>query len=272
VLAVVVLITVCIIALLLLSRLRHATFVRAGCATGTAPLRRAELMVLGRWATVDLSIFAVVLSWVSAVIAVVGIQVMMPAHKFTGSDGTMLAVFELVSTPVQVVTLMLASRRSGFNVFAYLGLDILRRRHIVVTVAGLVVWTVFLATLGLALGRDMEPWFVKIYRSAQADGSLVWLWLAVVVAAPIGEELLFRGFMFRGFVHAPRDAIPSIVLISLIWSLGHIQYGWYEIAELFVFGVLLGLVRWSTGSTTLTILLHMVNNLVASIEMEFVLG
>jgi uncharacterized protein len=78
--------------------------------------------------------------------------------------------------------------------------------------------------------------------------------------------------MFRGFVHAPRDAIPSIVLISLIWSLGHIQYGWYEIAELFVFGVLLGLVRWSTGSTTLTILLHMVNNLVASIEMEFVLG
>jgi hypothetical protein len=79
------------------------------------------MKVLGRWATVDLAIFVVVLSWVSAVISLVAMQIMMPAHKFAGSDGTTLAVSELVSTPVQVVTLMLASRRSGFNVFAYLG-------------------------------------------------------------------------------------------------------------------------------------------------------
>jgi membrane protease YdiL (CAAX protease family) len=103
-------------------------------------------------------------------------------------------------------------------------------------------------------------------------GRFTRLVVACAGCAPIGEELLFRGFMFRGFVHAPRDAIPSIVLISLIWSLEHIQYGWYKIAELFVFGVLLGLVRWRTGSTTLTILLHMVYNLVASIEIELVLG
>jgi membrane protease YdiL (CAAX protease family) len=125
----------------------------------------------------------------------------------------------------------------------------------------------------LALGQDMvSPWMLAIRRSAQADGSLIWLWLAIVVAAPIGEELLFRGFMFRGFVHTPRDAIPSIVLLSLIWSLLHIQYDWFVIVAIFVFGMLLGLVRWSTGSTTLTILVHMLNNLEGWIETEFVLG
>ena len=86
------------------------------------------------------------------------------------------------------------------------------------------------------------------------------------------RELLFRGLMFRGFVHAPRDAALSIVLISLIWSLIHTQYGWFVIAEIFVFGLVLGLVRWSTGSTTLTILLHMLNNLEGWIETGLVLG
>jgi membrane protease YdiL (CAAX protease family) len=75
------------------------------------------------------------------------------------------------------------------------------------------------------------------------------------------EELLFRGFIFRGFVHVPRDAIPNIVVISLIWSMIHTQYDWFTIAEAFVFGLLLGFVRWSTGSTTLAIILHMLINL-----------
>jgi membrane protease YdiL (CAAX protease family) len=120
----------------------------------------------------------------------------------------------------------------------------------------------------LVLDRDAEPFMLAIYRSAQAEGSLIWLWLETVVVAPIREELLFRGFMFRGFVHTQRDAIPSIVFISLIWSLTHFRYDWLTIAEVFVLGLLLGLVRWSTGSTTLTILLHAVNNLVSLILFE----
>jgi uncharacterized protein len=92
----------------------------------------------------------------------------------------------------------------------------------------------------LVLGRDADPWILAIHRSAQADGSLIWLWLAIVIATPISEEVLFRGFMFRGFVHAPRDAVPSIVLISLIWSLQHIQYDLLDITEIFVLGLLLG--------------------------------
>jgi uncharacterized protein len=132
---------------------------------------------------------------------------------------------------------------------------------------------VFTTVLDLVLGRDfVPPWQLATYRSARADGTLIWLWLAIVVVAPIGEEVLFRGFMFRGFVHTQRDAVPSIVLISLIWSLQHIQYDLLDITEIFVVGLLYGLVRWSTGSTTLTILLHSVNNLVGFILVEFELA
>jgi membrane protease YdiL (CAAX protease family) len=158
-------------------------------------------------------------------------------------------------------------------VLAYLGLDIPRQPHIEMAMAGLALLIVFFGTLELALRRDTVPqWMLETYRSAQADGSLIWLWFAIVVVAPIGEEILFRGFMFRGFVHAPRDVIPSIMIISLIWSLLHSQYDWFTIAEIFAVGVLLGWVRWRTGSTTLTILLHMLYNLVALTWLELTLS
>jgi uncharacterized protein len=233
---------------------------------------RGAPKVLGRWATIGFAVLAFVLSAVIAgVIAVVVMRIMMPAKTPARFEGTPLAVFSLVFYPLLVVRLMLASRRSGFNVLAYLGLDVPRWRHVVITVAGLAVWTVFSGALDLVLGRDMSPWMLAIYRSAQSDGSLIWLWLAIGVPAPIGEEVLFRGFMFRGLVHAPRDAVPSIVLISLIWSLLHIQYDLFDITEIFVLGLLLGLVRWSTGSTTLTIILHTLSNLVALMITAFAL-
>lgn len=232
------------------------------------------MKVLSRWATIGFAVLAFVFS---QIIAGAAAAIMLPAMQNLGlherlSNGTLNAIVVIVSTPVLTISLMLTSRRSGSNALAYLGLDIPRLRHIAITVAGLAVWIVFLDALTLALGRDLvAPWMLETNRSARADGTLIWLWLAIVVAAPIGEELLFRGFVFRGFVHTQRDAIPSIVLISVIWSLSHIQYDWFSIAQIFGLGLLLGLVRWSTGSTTLTILLHMLNNLEGWVETEFVL-
>ena len=219
------------------------------------------MKVLGRWATVGFAVLAVFLGGMAVVITWYLWFTMLPATKFPASVGTSYAVTAFASTPVVVATLMLAGRRSGSNVLAYLGLDVPRWRHIAIAVAGLAVWMVFVTALGFVLGRKTQPRMLENLLSARADGTLIWLTLAIVVAAPIQEEVLFRGFMFRGFVHAPRDASPSIVLISLIWSLLHFQYDWIGIAEIFVFGLLLGLVRWRTGSTTLTILLHMVANL-----------
>src|SRR5262249_16434630 len=48
------------------------------------------------------------------------------------------------------------------------------------------------------LGREIVSQFqVDIYRRASAASYLFWVWFTVVVA-PIGEERLFRGFLFRG--------------------------------------------------------------------------
>ena len=49
------------------------------------------------------------------------------------------------------------------------------------------------------LGRDVVPGFmVEAYKSARASNALVLFFIAVVIVAPVSEEVAFRGFLFRG--------------------------------------------------------------------------
>ena len=86
------------------------------------------------------------------------------------------------------------------------------------------------------------------------------------MVAPIGEETLFRGFLFRGWQRAPGDAWLAIIATALLWALIHLQYDLYFIAQVFAMGLVLGWLRWVTGSTVLTMLLHGLTNGEAMLE------
>ena len=83
-------------------------------------------------------------------------------------------------------------------------------------VVGIIVVLVFIAVAdgtSWLLRRDIVTQFqLDIYRTASAAGWLPWLLLTVVVVAPIGEETLFRGFLFRGWHRTPRDAWTAIIV------------------------------------------------------------
>jgi uncharacterized protein len=229
------------------------------------------MKVWGLWATAGFAILAFVLGQATGIAALTLVKNFDPAR--VDYDGTAVAVYTLVGNPVEIITLVLATRLSGSDALAYLGLDIPRRRDIVIAAAGLMAVILAADGMTLALGKEMVPAFqLELHRTAQAEGTLPWLWLAILVAAPVGEELLFRGFMFRGFVHEPRDALPAILVLALIWSLLHVQYDWFGTAQVFLIGVLFGFVRWRSGSTTLVILLHMLLNLESVAETVIVMG
>jgi uncharacterized protein len=229
------------------------------------------MKVWGLWATAGFAILAFVLGQAMGIAALTMVKNFDPTR--IDYDGTAVAVYTLVGNPVEIITLVLATRLSGANAFEYLGLDIPRRRDIAIAAAGLMAVILAADGMTLALGKEVVPAFqLELHRTAQAEGTLPWLWLAILVAAPVGEELLFRGFMFRGFVHQPRDALPAILVLALIWSLLHVQYDWFGTAQVFLIGVLFGFVRWRSGSTTLVILLHMLLNLESVVETVIVMG
>jgi membrane protease YdiL (CAAX protease family) len=229
------------------------------------------MKVWGLWATLAFAILAFVLGQAMGIAVLSLLKNFDPAR--VDSDGTAVAIYTLVGNPVEIVTLVLATRLSGANALEYLGLDIPRWRDVAIAAAGLLVVIAAADALTFALGKEMVPAFqLDLHRTAQAEGTLPWLWLAIIIAAPVGEELLFRGFMFRGFVHEPRDALPGVLVIALIWSMLHVQYDWFGTAQVFAIGVLFGFVRWRTGSTTLVILLHMLLNLESVVETVIVMG
>lgn len=184
-----------------------------------------------------------------------------------GGDGVGVTLIIAVSTPVEVALLMSFARRTGASAADYLGWVWPRRGQVVFGVATIVAFIVVSNIVSWLLGRGIVTDFqVDIYRSASAAGWLPLLWLAVVAVTPIGEETLFRGFLFRGWLKSPRDAWPAIVGTSLLFALMHVQYDWFVIAQVFAFGLLLGWMRWASGSTILTMLLHALINFEGMLE------
>ena len=103
----------------------------------------------------------------------------------------------------------------------------------------------------------------------QWAGSVV---LAIVVVGPAGEEIMFRGFLFRGWVTPGTRGVVAVVVITLLWAAMHVQYDWFGIGQVFVTGLVLGWIRWRSGSTSLTIVLHVLVNLESTVETMVKLG
>jgi membrane protease YdiL (CAAX protease family) len=84
--------------------------------------------------------------------------------------------------------------------------------------------------------------------------------------APVTEELLTRGFLYRGWSESALRPGGAIVLSSLVWTAMHLQYDWFFFAEVFSIGLLFGYLRYRSGSILLTVILHGLNNLAATLQ------
>jgi membrane protease YdiL (CAAX protease family) len=117
--------------------------------------------------------------------------------------------------------------------------------------------------LRLAAGQPIPAFVAETYRSAKTDGQLVAFVIGLCVAAPIVEEFLVRGFLFRGWSQSFLGPAGTIVLTSVAWAAPHTQYNLFYITHIFTFGILLGYIRHRTGSTWLTVILHGAHNAVS---------
>jgi len=99
---------------------------------------------------------------------------------------------------------------------------------------------------------------------AESFGSLPVQILLIVIAAPVSEEVCFRGMLFGGLrTRMPR--IAAALLSGLIFGALHALTGISAVPPLIFFGFVLALLYEKTGSIVPGILLHMLNNSIALI-------
>lgn len=112
-----------------------------------------------------------------------------------------------------------------------------------------------------------KPIVVEFMTSTYKNTNHPWfLFLALVIAAPVFEELFFRGFLLTGFSSSFLGHAGAVIITSAAWAAIHIQYDLYGTFTIFVSGIVLGVARLKTNSVLVTIMMHSIMNVVAMIE------
>ena len=181
------------------------------------------------------------------------------------TNGHLMAVATCATGVVcTLLILLLTGIRRGIGVRDYLGLRLLPLRSVLAWLG--IGIAVAIATDGIMLlvGRAIVPEFMtNIYRTAT---NLPLFWIALVIAAPLFEEFLFRGFLFSGWLNTRLRATGTILLTSALWTLIHVQYDVVQLLVVFVYGIVLGLARYRTGSLIAPLVIHGAINMIALLQ------
>lgn len=182
-----------------------------------------------------------------------------------GEDGEFISLSLIATSVTTVVAVVgLVVLRRGARLSDYLALRPVRPRTVLFWFGLAILLSVLWSLLGAALGRPVTPEFLPdLFR--RVDNLPLFL-LAVVVAAPLAEEMFFRGFLLEGLRCGYPGVPGALVLSSLLWALLHAQYHAFEMTLIFLLGILLGLSRLYSGSLLTPVLAHALLNLWATVE------
>lgn len=133
---------------------------------------------------------------------------------------------------------------------------------------------VSITMIGLQLGVSAPivnslhiPDFMKEMIGQFVNQKGVFSFIAIVIAAPVVEELIFRGIILDGLLkkHSPTK---SILISSILFGIVHLN-PWQFISAL-ILGAFSGWVYYRTKKLSLSILIHSINNLIGFISFYLV--
>ncbi len=233
------------------------------------------------WATLAWSVLLYGVMTVSAAVGIVlainwyGIDVSAVAADNSAflNNGIIVAATSMSATVPVLLVIALAIRLARQKFAGYLALRLPSARHACIGLGAIALLMVVIDATSALAGRPLVPdVLLDGVRSARAHSALGFFALALVVTAPITEEIVFRGFIYRGFAASRLGVAGAVVLSSLIFTAIHIQYDLITLCGVLATALLLGTMRAASGSTVLTISMHALNNGVVLLEMLWFAG
>jgi membrane protease YdiL (CAAX protease family) len=164
----------------------------------------------------------------------------------------------IVASPLTIAVLWIAIRMAGGNFAEYLALNWPSSGQLLRALAITALLLLAEVIAKYVRGAEEIPSNVSVER---AVGFFVLL-IGGCIAAPLTEEFVVRGFMFRGWSQSFLGPIGSIVVTSVVWAMIHTQYNWFGRFWIFATGLALGHFRWRSNSTWLTVMVHSAINIV----------
>jgi membrane protease YdiL (CAAX protease family) len=205
----------------------------------------------GFWATVGWVALAVVVGLTGAYLVGLG-----EGFDFQQAPPALAGPRGLVISSLAVFVLLLAAKLSQIPVREYIALH----RPTYLDGYYWAVGVTILAILNTFLNNDAGTNLaIEVYHLARSNGMLPLFLVSTVICAPVSQELVLRGFIFCGWF--PRlGRVPTIALTSALFGLIHLQCSWQGTLFFVGFGLVLGWMRWRTGSIVAPLLLHFTVN------------
>lgn len=227
----------------------------------------------GFWPTFGLGIAIVVCFFITQILVVSVFTIIKMASQpalpsfdiISESEGLLVALATIATAFVGVgLIITFVIIRRGISITEYLGLKPVSTKRLLISLAIIAGLIIANDTTCVIIGRPINPQvMVDMYNTS------IWpamFWIAVIIFAPIFEETFFRGFLFKGFSFSRLGTIGTIVLTALGWTLLHQQYEVFELCSIFVSGIVLGIIRYKTGSLWAPLAMHSFMNVIATFE------
>lgn len=159
-----------------------------------------------------------------------------------------------------IVILWLGTRYSGLTQREIFPLKRFAWLYIPALLLSLVSLQFFMNEISLHVDAMLPPpgWFLELFNRLFESDFGVWGGIMrVVLLAPVVEELIFRGVIFSGF---QRNYKPfwAILFSAMLFAIFHLNP--WQLGPTFLLGLLLGLVRYRTGSLLASIFTHALHN------------
>jgi tetratricopeptide (TPR) repeat protein len=224
--------------------------------------------------TIAIAVLVLVFSTFVVEFVFSAVRMAMSAGRPTPPPDQLSLVFRTaLSLILQITLLMMVVWLSGYRIGEYFKL---RLPRIGDAILGIAVTGGFLAIYYVVNfhngGVVVQSSELEQYQSASAAGVLPLLLVATVIVAPLGEEMVYRGFIFRGLEGSRIGAVGAVMVSALLWAALHLDRGLRASAFVAVLGLLFGWLRVRSQSTLLTWVLHAITNLTVAAAVLLQIG
>jgi len=228
--------------------------------------RRTVGRPLGFWATLGWALLALVAGLLSAAAVGAAIGPWITGQTFSqmmlSGRSPIVASLLILAATVMIAVLAFAARRAGWSALVYLALVRPRGRYVL---AGILCVVLPLLLVFAHAQFDIRQIVPPEQFGAGIGRNILHLQfyllvLSAVVAMPVMEEIVFRGFVYRGLSETRIGVAGTIVITAVVWAVIHINKSPAAMFDTAVHGIIWGWLRWYTGSLWVTIGAHIANN------------
>ena len=209
-----------------------------------------------------MSIFAIVILSVISAFAVSGIIMGISASSPDNVNKLVLYISFLIGQGVILIPPIYFLSIKEQPIFKSLRINIVSLKTIKNTLIFSSGVLIIFDTMDRIIHKFIPPpeYIIDLGEIMRPDSTLgyIFLFLAVVIVAPIGEEIVFRGFLQKFLEKYWKDITRAVLVTSLFFAMIHFNPFWT--IQIYLLGVILGFLAWKTNSVIPSIVLHIINN------------